>query len=158
MGSTFTIDVPLAKEAAQTESSRPSSIPSQGERRIEVLLVDDDAAVADSLFMVLTGAGLRAISASDGNEAIKQCSDGLRPDLILSDYRMPNENGLIVVDRLRRALGYQAPAIIMTGDTSLRHIEEQRVANLTVVQKPVDPDILINLIYGIASASAQADG
>jgi DNA-binding NtrC family response regulator len=71
---------------------------------------------------------------------------------------MPNENGLIVVDQLRRALGYQAPAIIMTGDTSLRHIEEQKVANLTVVQKPVDPDILISLIYEMARPSARADG
>jgi DNA-binding response OmpR family regulator len=56
----------------------------------------------------------------------------------------------IVVDRVRRSLGFDVPVIMMTGDTSLRHIQEQNVANLTVVQKPVDPDVLIELIHEMA--------
>lgn len=153
-GSTFAIDVPLAGGVAQIESLKASTFSGAGKRRIEVLFVDDDAAVADSLLMVLAGAGLQATGASDGSDAVERCTGGLRPDLILSDYRMPNENGLIVVDRLRRVLGFQTPAIIMTGDTSLRHIEEQNVPNLVVVQKPVDPDQLISLIHEMAGSPA----
>jgi DNA-binding NtrC family response regulator len=68
----------------------------------------------------------------------------------MSDYRLPKENGLIVVERLRGALGYDIPVIIMTGDTSLRHIEAQNVPNLAVVQKPVYPDALMALIHKVA--------
>jgi CheY-like chemotaxis protein len=99
----------------------------------------------------MTGAGFAAVGASDGNEAIARCEEGLRPDVVISDYRMPNENGLIVVERLRTTLRYEAPVIMMTVDTSLRHIEERNIANLTVVQKPIDPDALIGLIHKMAA-------
>ena len=39
----------------------------------------------------------------------------------------------------------------MTGDTSLAHIEPQKVADLAVVQKPVDADALIALVYNLAA-------
>jgi len=103
--------------------------------------------------MLLTGSGFATFGATDGNQAIARCDDGLRPDVVISDYRMPNENGLIVVEKLRAALRYEAPVIMMTGDTSLRHIEEQNISNLTVVQKPIDPDALIGLIHKMATSS-----
>ena len=59
---------------------------------------------------------------------------------------MPNENGLTVLARLRDALRLETPAILMSGDTSLRHIEAQNVPNVLVVQKPFDADDLLALI------------
>jgi two-component system, sensor histidine kinase len=146
-GSTFSVDVPLAQEWTLTAIPMASGIPTTSERAFAVLLIDDDALVADSLSALLTNEGFTAFSASDGNEAIARCEAGLRPDVLISDYRMPNENGLIVVERLRAALRYEAPVIMMTGDTSLCHIEEQNIANCTLVQKPIDPDALIGLIH-----------
>jgi CheY-like chemotaxis protein len=75
--------------------------PTHGERKLAVLFIDDDASVADSLSMVLSLAGFEAVSASDGNEAIARLQEGFHPDFILSDYRMPTENGLNVVARRR---------------------------------------------------------
>ena len=149
-GSIFAADIPLVQRAALIASSLGSGIPTHGGRQLAVLFIDDDSAVADSLSMVLTAAGFEAGSANDSNDAIAQIAGGFRPDVVLSDYRMPNENGLDVVARLRGTLGYDIPAIVMTGDTSLRHIEAQNIANLTVVQKPVDPDALIALIHEMA--------
>ena len=64
---------------------------------------------------------------------------------------MPNENEAIVIERLRTTLQYEAPVIMMTGDTSLRHIEEQNIPNFTAVRKPIDPDALIGLIHRMAA-------
>jgi two-component system, sensor histidine kinase len=150
-GSTFAVDIPLAQQATLIASSLESGIPTHDERQLAVLFIDDDAAVADSLSMVLAVAGFEAGSANDSNDAIAQIADGFRPDVVLSDYRMPNENGLDVVARLRGTLGYDIPAIVMTGDTSLRHIEAQNIANLKVVQNPIDPDALIALIHEMAA-------
>ena len=65
----------------------------------------------------------------------------------ISDYRLPNENGLTVLARLRDTLRLETPAILMSGDTSLRHIEAQNVPNVLVVQKPFDADDLLALIF-----------
>jgi len=147
-GSTFSVDVPLAQKPVATATA--TTAPPHADRQLGVLFIDDDAAVADSLSLILSTAGLNAVSASDGNEAIARLEEGFRPDVVLSDFRMPNENGLVVVARLRQVLGDDTPAIMMTGDTSLRHIESQNIGNLKVLQKPVDPDVLIALIHEMA--------
>jgi len=149
-GSTFAVDVPLVLEPALTANQSASGIPTPGERQLAVLFIDDDSAVTDSLSMILADAGMEVVSAADGREADARCEEGFRPNVVLSDYRLPNENGLVVVARLRKTLGYDAPAIVMTGDTSLRHLEPQNAVNLTVVQKPVEPDGLIALIHEMA--------
>jgi hypothetical protein len=149
-GSTFSVDIPLARQETLIASSSDRGIPMHSERQLAVLFIDDDSAVAESLSMVLNASRLEARGAGDSSDAIARIAEGFRPDVLLSDYRMPNENGLEVVARLRGTLGYDVPAIVMTGDTSLRHIEAQNIVNLKVVQKPVDPDALIALIREMA--------
>jgi CheY-like chemotaxis protein len=127
-GSIFSVDIPLAEQPAVTANPAGSSIPVHGERQLAVLFIDDDSAVADSLF-ILAAAGFDAASAGDGNEAIARLEDGLRPHVVFSDYRMPNEDGLEAVPRVRQTLGGETPAIVMTRDTSLCHIEAQNIAN-----------------------------
>ena len=148
-GSTFALDVPIAQKVVLTTATATAG-PTHADRQLGVLFIDDDTSVSDSLSLLLKAAGLTAVSAADGNEAIAQLGQGFRPDVVLSDYRMPNDNGLAVVARLRQALGDDTPAIVMTGDTSLRHIEAHNIARLRVVKKPVDPEVLIALIHEMA--------
>ena len=131
--------------------TKPSIVPTRVERKLSVLFVDDDAAVTDAMSMFLAISGIDSVSAADGDDALSLCDGGFRPDIILSDYRLPRENGVVVVARLRKTLGSDIPVIMMTGDTSLRHIEDQKIANLIIIQKPVDPDALIGLIHEEAS-------
>jgi two-component system, sensor histidine kinase len=149
-GSTFTVDVPLVQNAARSGSTMTAAAPAPGARQLALLFVDDDAAVTDSLEMFFSIVGIKAFSAGDGTEAMARLEGGFRPDVVISDYRLPNENGLVVLARLRKALGYDVPAILMTGDTSLRHVEAQHIVNLAAVQKPVDPDALVALIRKMA--------
>jgi PAS domain S-box-containing protein len=147
-GSVFAVDIPLGARAV--ESSK-IAVSTADRGPLAVLFVEDDSAVADSLSMVFSMSGIKAASAADGDEAIVRLEEGFRPDVVMSDYRLPKENGLVVVERLRAVLGAQIPAIIMTGDTSLRHIEAQNVPDLSVVQKPVDPETLMALIQEVAT-------
>ena len=113
-GSTFALDVPIGQKVVLTTATATAG-PTHADRQLGVLFIDDDASVSDSLSLLLKAAGLTAVSAADGNEAIAQLGQGFRPDVVLSDYRMPNDNGLAVVARLRQALGDDTPAIVMTG-------------------------------------------
>jgi CheY-like chemotaxis protein len=148
-GSVFSVHVPLASVVPQTEKLVLSDAGADG--ALAVLFIDDDYSVVDSFSRLFAACGIEAASAGNGNEAIARLEGGFRPDVVISDFRLPGENGFDVVNRLRGPLGYAIPVIVMTGDTSLARVEPQKVANLTVVQKPVDADALIALVHNLAA-------
>jgi CheY-like chemotaxis protein len=148
-GSVFSVDVPLAAVSSQTEKLVLSNDEAHG--ALAVLFIDDDCSVADSFSRLFAASGIEAASAGNGSEALARLEGGFRPDVVISDFRLPGENGFDVVERLRGALGYTIPVVLMTGDTSLVHNEPQKVVNLTVVQKPVDGDALIALVQDLAA-------
>jgi PAS domain S-box-containing protein len=145
-GSTFAVEVPLAQKTGLIENPAVSGVSTYTGPRPAVLFIEDDPVVADSLTMVFTAEAVESRSAGDGNQAIAQLEEGFQPNIIISDYRLPNENGLRVIERLRKTLGFDIPAILMSGDTSLGKTEVQNMPNVVAVRKPVDPDVLIALI------------
>ncbi|HUQ49832.1 MAG TPA: response regulator [Terriglobales bacterium] len=60
----------------------------QGKKYKRVLVVDDEHAVADTLVLILEGAGYSASAVYSGAEAI-DAAESLKPDLIISDVMMP---------------------------------------------------------------------
>src|ERR1019366_3920976 len=103
-------------------------------RRPVVLFVDDDAAVAGSMLLLLETFDIDAHWASTGDEALALIDSGLRPDVIVSDFRLPNYDGAEVIRRVREVLGANLPAVLLTGDTNIKNAE------CTVLYKPVDAD------------------
>ena len=67
----------------------------------QVLVVDDDPSVRDSVARLLTSAGYDVAAAEDGLEALLQLNKGML-DVIVSDLNMPRMSGL-GPKRLRRA-------------------------------------------------------
>ena len=138
-GSTFAIDVPLAAgmpahagETGESTACKPVS------PRETILLIDDDASVRHSQQMLLEAMGYRVRSAADADGARRLVGnrDDL-PDLIISDYRLPEgETGSSLVERLRADTGRRIPAIILTGDVTLASLEGGP-ADLLLLRKPV---------------------
>ena len=63
------------------------------EGRLTVMVVDDEPLVADTLAMILTHAGYRAMRAYDARTALYMAS--VRPpDLLITDVAMPEMNGV----------------------------------------------------------------
>jgi CheY-like chemotaxis protein len=58
-----------------------------------VLVVDDDAEIRETLVEVLEERGYRAIAASNGKQALDRLHEGVRPELILLDMMMPVMDG-----------------------------------------------------------------
>jgi len=96
--------------------------------------------------MLLNIAGIKVYSAANGDEALAHLDGGVRPDIVVSDYRLPDYNGIEVIRRIRDATVNDLPTILVTGDTSGREIEAARPDSCTVLHKPVDADQLIELI------------
>jgi CheY-like chemotaxis protein len=92
----------LPTYAALREVLRRSAPPRRGPPKGTILVVDDEADIADTVEAVLLAEGYRVRKASDGAEALEALRT-VRPDLILMDYEMPRMKGTEVCARIRRA-------------------------------------------------------
>jgi DNA-binding NarL/FixJ family response regulator len=96
-------------------------------RAIRVLIADDHPVVRDGLRGMLGGqADLEVVGeAGDGEEAVR-LGLAMRPDVVLMDLRMPNQDGVTATERLLAALPETAVLVLTTYDTDadiLRAVE-----------------------------------
>ena len=81
---------------------------------MRVFVVDDDAAVRESLGRALRLEGYNVELAADGSEALERLeNDGADVDLVVLDVLMPTVDGLEVCRRLRRS-GSRLPVLMLT--------------------------------------------
>ncbi|MGD0191762.1 MAG: PAS domain S-box protein [Rhizomicrobium sp.] len=147
-GSTFSIELRAgALGAPEQDASEVSVAPlASSSHRPVVLFVDDDPAVRDSMLLMLEIDKIEAHGAGSGDEALTLIASGLRPSIVVSDFRLPNYDGTELIARVRDALGRNLPALVMTGDTAIQELAGEAITNCTVLHKPVDYDRLSNLV------------
>ena len=76
-----------------------------------ILVVDDDAALAEMLTIVLRGEGFEPFVVGDGTQALTAVRE-IRPDLVLLDLMLPGMNGIDVCRVLRADSG--VPIVMLT--------------------------------------------
>ncbi len=79
----------------------------------KILVADDAPAVLDVLDDVLTMEGHEVVRATTGGEALRRFQE-TRPQLAVLDIIMPDMDGLVVLDAIRRIDG-EIPVILITG-------------------------------------------
>src|SRR6266568_2449632 len=78
-----------------------------------VLVIDDEAAIRDSLRMTLEYEGYEFVGAATGQEGLA-LAERESPDLVLLDVKMPGMDGLEVLDRLR-GMNDGVPVVVISG-------------------------------------------
>jgi DNA-binding response OmpR family regulator len=102
-----------------------------------ILIVDDDAAIRESLRDALADEGYDVIVAADGRQALAQMSP--RPALILVDLMMPELDGWELIDELRRTAPLaDIPVCVLSAIAT--HAPPKTGA---VLRKPVNLDELL---------------
>lgn len=115
----------------------------QGKR---ILIVDDEASLRTALFRLLDRKGYQAITAASHKEAetISQSDKAL--DLAIVDLRLPDGDGLDLMERLR-ALHPNIQIIILTGHASIETaVEATRRGAFHFVTKPCNLEEVISLV------------
>jgi two-component system CheB/CheR fusion protein len=147
-GSEFVVRLPAPTEL------RPPAVSVNGTNcsvckppRRRILVVDDNADVADSLVLLLQGAGHEVQAARDGPSALTVV-DAFGPEVVLLDIGLPGMNGYDVARALRQRLASRP--VLLVALTGYGQKEDQRRSSEAGFDrhlvKPVDPEALISLI------------
>ncbi|MBU0918305.1 ATP-binding response regulator [Aquabacterium parvum] len=153
-GTVFSCLLPIGR-APRLQPVAPTSKSSLGvtlDRR-HIVVVEDEVAVLEGLQVLLKGWGA-TVSAFDSVRSVEEWlartsgdKDLPRPDLIMVDYRLPEQlTGIDAIKKLRERFGQDLPAILVTGSTMTQHEEEARQHNFHVLLKPVVPTKLRAMI------------
>jgi len=105
-----------------------------------VLVIEDDAATRELLTRLVTGAGYRVASATNGREGLDWLDTNASPDLILLDLMMPNLDGFGFLGELRRRNAYdRLPVVIVTAkDLSEDDLHRLRELHAEIIIKNGD--------------------
>lgn len=124
----------LARQKIQTRIKNP-----------RVLVIDDEVQLAELLRAVLESAGLEVCVLYDAADAWQKISE-FRPDIILSDVRMPEMRGDELLAVLRQS-AIEVPVIFLTG-VERRHISviQDGQNPFLILYKPVPHEVLIQAI------------
>jgi CheY-like chemotaxis protein len=116
---------------------------------VRVLVVDDNPDLNDLVREILAEAGASVDTAESAPEAFLVFRRA-RPNILLSDIAMPEEDGYSLVRRVRALLpdqGGEVPAIALTARSGAEHSREAAMAGFTLnLSKPVHPEALIAAI------------
>ena len=113
--------------------------------RASILLVDDEAAIRETLRMILEFEGYRVEEAATGLEALQKVRER-PPDAILLDIRMPEMDGLEALRSLRER-GYEMPVIVLSGHADVATaVDATRRGAFDFFEKPLQKDrVLLSL-------------
>jgi len=151
-GSAFAVEVPHLGHH-QADDAVASAGPAAPRAAGRILLVEDDQLQAMGLSLTLQEAGFEVTTALDAPRALSLIGTAA-PDLLLSDYRLPEGvTGVDLIRTLRRTLERPTPAIVITGDTQAAIAEEARREGCAIVHKPYSPKALIEIITQLLTAS-----
>ena len=118
---------------------------------MKILLVDDESAILDALQILFRGEGWDVSVADSGPKALAALEDE-KPDIVLTDIRMPGAGGLEVLTEARRA-DPEMPVILMTAQASLQTaVRAVNEGAYYYLQKPFRNDELLAICKRAAEA------
>jgi signal transduction histidine kinase len=169
-GATFVVRLPraLVKAAPTDRPFSSASLPTVGSadcppgiEGLRVVIVDDEPDALEMLVVMLEqcGAKVKAVhTAAEGFEAVQS----IRPDVLISDIGMPDEDGYRLIQRVRElppSAGGRTPAIALTAFARAEdRTRALRVGFQTHVVKPVEPAELLAVVASLMERFSEAKG
>ncbi len=150
-GSCFSVSVPMVKKPSQSESGGQAHAPATERTGASgtIVLIEDDVSVANAWGLLLEAEGYRVATATSAPEAravIRHIAAA--PDLIISDFHLlDGSTGIDAVNTIRAEFDRDIPAFIVSGDTSKVVDDARDLKNSTLMSKPVNTDLLLQMAH-----------
>jgi CheY-like chemotaxis protein len=119
----------------------------------KILLVEDTHDALESLRELLSMEGFEVITSVDGKDALSKLYL-YRPDLIITDLRMPKMDGFQLIERLMGASEYRHIPIIVFSANATPENEHQaiKLGAKRFLKKPSSAELILGTIEGVISA------
>ena len=167
-GATFRVQLPLTMarhDATQASQIHPSMInrsrlaPPAQLNGTCILVVDDEPEARDLFSVVLENAGADVRLAPSAHDALMLIQTWA-PDVLVADIEMPNEDGYVLMRKVRQAV--VSPPIVAIAVTAQARPED-RIRALEAgfhwhLAKPIEPSELISVIAGVALRPVASHG
>jgi len=116
----------------------------------QILIVDDSESIREVLAFSLKNEGYQVLVARDGIDAL-QYLDGRTIDLLLTDYHMPNLNGLELITKTREIGSYKfTPILVLTTENQTEMMKEARESGATGwLMKPFNTEKLLKTLHKV---------
>ncbi len=116
-----------------------------------VFVIDDDAAVRDSILSVLRAQGITARGFISGADFFERLPD-VDYACVVTDVRMPDMDGGDVVRRLSAEKGAVWPVVVITGHAEVTlAVQMMKFGVVDFIEKPFEPDHLVETVRGCMS-------
>jgi PAS domain S-box-containing protein len=160
-GATFLVQLPLVTVALPRQQRDASLEIYQNLKGARILVVDDEPDARELLSVVLAENGAEVTTVATVDEALLALIR-TQPDLLLSDVAMPNQDGYMLMQQIRRLppdRGGRVPAIALTAYASEVDRHKAVAAGFQKhLKKPIDPNELVEAVaelYYISRAGAE---
>ena len=120
-----------------------------------ILVADDESHILHVVSLKLRNAGFRVLTARDGQEALEMAQQQ-HPDLLITDYHMPQLSGLELCRRLKQdKLTSNIPAIMLTArGYHLEPHDTEQSGILRMLSKPFSPRHLLSTVNEVLEGKA----
>jgi CheY-like chemotaxis protein len=108
--------------------------------RARILIVDDEVNSRSALRELLAEEGYDVDTAADGRQAADML-EAFRPDVVLTDVRMPHLNGLELMQMVRARQPYPPQVVLMSAHARPTQVDPSRF-----VGKPIALDVLLSTL------------
>ncbi|HKV07703.1 MAG TPA: sigma-54 dependent transcriptional regulator, partial [Thermoanaerobaculia bacterium] len=117
----------------------------------------DEAAIRDSLHMILEYEGYRVDEASNGSQALTKVAERA-PDAVILDIKMPEMDGMELLKALRER-GYEMPILMISGHADVQTaVEATRRGAYDFFEKPLQRErVLLSLRNAVESYRLQSE-
>lgn len=114
-----------------------------------VALVEDDPDIRNVLIDLLEQWGCEVVAGEYADDIIRKLDvAGLRPDLLVCDFRLPyGVTAIQVIKRMREMWGVDLPALVLTGDTASETLQAIHDSGAVLLHKPIAPIRLRAMMY-----------
>jgi two-component system chemotaxis response regulator CheY len=118
----------------------------------KILIVDDSAAIRQSISFILKQEGYETVEATDGLEGLAALGAADAFDLVITDVNMPNLDGIGFIRKARELPKYKfTPILVLTTESQGSKMNEGKEAGATGwIVKPFNADKLLGIVRKVA--------
>jgi two-component system, chemotaxis family, chemotaxis protein CheY len=119
-----------------------------------ILLLDDNSDILSLLEMVLNQQGYEVMSGRNGREGMDILKQGMFPDLIISNFHMPQMDGLDFLEQVREHPRFRTiPFILLTAAPPVQWQQQASLLGANAfLPKPFKIDLLKKTIRAVSES------